>query len=65
MKSNDYANSFGPYRRKNKKLIRLRFVAVLGYREIGLVMHRKEDAVRKSISRLLVRLQNQLEEKND
>ena len=50
---------------EEQELIRLRFVAALGYREIGLVLHRKEDAVRKSISRLLIRLQNQLEEKND
>jgi RNA polymerase sigma factor (sigma-70 family) len=44
-----------------QELIRLRFVAELGYREMAGVLHRKEDTVRKSISRLLDRLQNQLE----
>jgi RNA polymerase sigma-70 factor (ECF subfamily) len=44
-----------------QELIRLRYVAELGYREIGVVLNRKEDAVRKSISRLLARMENQLE----
>lgn len=43
------------------ELIRLRFVAELGYREIGELLQRKEDAVRKSLARLLDRLQGQLE----
>ena len=47
---------------QEQELIRLRFVAQLGYREIGVLLHRKEDAVRKSIARLLARLQNQLEQ---
>ena len=46
---------------QEQELVRLRFVVELGYREIGGVLHRKEDAVRKSISRLLARLQSQLE----
>jgi RNA polymerase sigma-70 factor (ECF subfamily) len=46
---------------EDQELIRLRFIAGLGYREMGVVLHRKEDAVRKSISRLLARLQSQLE----
>ena len=36
-----------------QELIRLRFVVKLGYREIGVVLNRNEDAVRKTISRLL------------
>ncbi len=44
-----------------QELIRLRFVAELRYSEIGQVLHRKEDAVRKTITRLLDRLHNQLE----
>jgi RNA polymerase sigma-70 factor (ECF subfamily) len=48
-----------------QELIRLRFAADLGYREIGQILHRSEEAVRKSISRLLDRLQIQLEENDD
>lgn len=44
-----------------QELIRLRFVVQLSYREIGEVLGRKEDAIRKTISRLLARLQNQME----
>lgn len=44
-----------------RELIRLRFVSGLSYREIGEILHRKEDAARKSITRLLARLQDQLE----
>ena len=50
---------------KDQELIRLRFMADLSYREIGQVLKRNEDAVRKSISRLLNRIQSQLEFKND
>lgn len=46
---------------EDQELIRLRFVADLGYREIGAVLNRKEDAVRKSIDRLLARMESQLE----
>jgi RNA polymerase sigma-70 factor (ECF subfamily) len=44
-----------------QELIQLRFVVELGYREIAEVLGHKEDAVRKSISRLLDRLQSRLE----
>lgn len=44
-----------------QELIRLRFVVGLGYREIGSLLNRKEDAIRKSLFRLLARLQSQLE----
>jgi RNA polymerase sigma-70 factor (ECF subfamily) len=44
-----------------QELIRLRFVAELGYAEIGVLLGLKEDATRKSISRLLARLKSQLE----
>ena len=47
--------------KKEQTLISLRFMAGLSYREIGQVLHKKEDAVRKSITRLLDRLQIQLE----
>jgi RNA polymerase sigma-70 factor (ECF subfamily) len=44
-----------------QELIRLRFVAELSYREIGSLLHRKEDAVRKSISRILDRIQTEVD----
>lgn len=50
---------------EEQELIRLRFVAGLGYREIGSVLNRKEDAVRKSIVRLLARMESQLEAKHE
>jgi len=48
-----------------QELIRLRFAADLSYREIGQILHRSEDAVRKSITRLLDRLQIQMELNHD
>lgn len=48
-----------------QELIRLRFVVGLGYREIGALLNRKEDAIRKSLSRLLARLQSQLEDTHE
>ena len=50
---------------EEQELIRLRFVVQLGYREIGAVLNRSEDAVRKNISRLLARMQVQLEVDRD
>lgn len=45
---------------KKKELIRLRFVAELTYKEIGALIHRREDAVRKAISRLLERIKKEV-----
>lgn len=50
---------------EEQELIRLRFMAELSYREIGLVLNRKEDAMRKSLSRLLERMQSQMEVHHD
>ncbi len=50
---------------KDQELIRLRFVSGLTYGEIAPLIRRNKEAVRKRLSRLLVRLQNQLEEKDE
>jgi RNA polymerase sigma-70 factor (ECF subfamily) len=50
---------------EEQELIRLRFAADLSYQEIGAILNRKEDAVRKSIARLLERMQVQLEVYHD
>jgi RNA polymerase sigma-70 factor, ECF subfamily len=46
---------------EEQELIRLRFIAELSYQEIGAILSRKEDTVRKSVSRLLSRMQSTLE----
>jgi RNA polymerase sigma-70 factor (ECF subfamily) len=43
------------------ELLRLRFLAEMSFPEIGHFLHRNEEAVKKSIYRLLARLHNQLE----
>ena len=50
---------------EEQELIRLRYAAELGFAEIARLLNRKEDAVKKSLYRLLDRLQNRLEEHND
>ena len=45
----------------DQELLLLRFVAELNYREIGNLLHRKEDAVRKAISRILDRIQTEID----
>ncbi len=50
---------------EEQELIRLRFAADLNYAEIGVILHKREDAVRKSISRLIQRLKAQTEVNND
>ena len=44
------------------ELIRLRYVAELSFSEMGRLLNRSEDAVKKSLYRLLDRLQSQLED---
>jgi RNA polymerase sigma-70 factor (ECF subfamily) len=49
---------------EERELIRLRYVAQLSFVEIAELMGKKEDAVRKSLMRLLERLSNQMEVQN-
>lgn len=47
---------------EEQELLRLRFVAQMRFREIASLIGKNESAVKKSIYRLLARLQSQLEE---
>jgi RNA polymerase sigma-70 factor (ECF subfamily) len=49
---------------EERELIRLRYVADLPFAEIARLLERKEDAVKKTLYRLLARLQSQLEDSN-
>ena len=46
------------------ELLRLRFVANLSFAEIASLLERNEDAVKKTLYRLLARLQSQLEDQH-
>ncbi len=48
-----------------RELIRLRYVAGLSFAEMAILLKRNHEAVKKSLYRLLARLQSQMEEKND
>jgi RNA polymerase sigma-70 factor, ECF subfamily len=49
---------------EERELLRLRFTAELNYRQIAVLLNKNEAAVKKSVYRLLARLQSQLEEEN-
>jgi len=47
-----------------RELLRLRFVVGLSFVDMGALLGRKQDAVRKSVQRILTRLHSQMEVKN-
>ncbi len=49
----------------DRELLRLRFLAEMSFPEIARLLHRKEEAVKKSIYRLLARLKSQVEISNE
>ena len=48
-----------------RELLRLRYVADLSFNEIAILLKRKTDAVKKTLYRLLARLESQLEDSRD
>ncbi len=55
------AGLIGTLSEEERELIRLRYVAELNFSEIARLLNRREDALKKSLHRLLARLQGQLE----
>lgn len=49
----------------DQELIRLRFVARLNFAEIAVILGCKEEAAKKRIYRLLARLENEMEDRNE
>jgi RNA polymerase sigma-70 factor (ECF subfamily) len=54
--------AIGKLPEEEQELLRLRFVADLSFAEMASLLERKEDAVKKTLYRLLARMQSQLEE---
>jgi RNA polymerase sigma-70 factor (ECF subfamily) len=50
---------------EDRELLRLRFLADMSFPEIARFLHRKEEAIKKSIYRLLARLKSQVEVSNE
>jgi RNA polymerase sigma-70 factor, ECF subfamily len=50
---------------EDRELLRLRFLADMGFPEIAHFLHRNEEAVKKSIYRLLAQLKSQVEVSNE
>lgn len=48
-----------------QELLRLRYIANLSFAKIAYLLHKREDAVKKSFYRLLARLQSQVEVNNE
>jgi RNA polymerase sigma-70 factor (ECF subfamily) len=51
--------------KEERELIRLRYAAGLSFADIAIVLHKREDAVKKSLYRLQAQLQNLMEQNND
>ena len=51
--------------KEEQELIRLRYAAGLSFADIAIILHKREDAVKKSLYRLQARLQNLLEQNDD
>lgn len=49
----------------DRELLQLRFLASMSFPEMAQLLHRNKDAVKKSLYRLLTRLQSQVEVSND
>ena len=49
----------------DRELLRLRFLASMSFPEMAQLLHRNEEAVKKTLYRLLARLQSQVEVSND
>jgi RNA polymerase sigma-70 factor, ECF subfamily len=48
---------------EEQEMLRLRYVAEISFAEMAAILHKKEDAVKKALYRLLARLQSQMEER--
>jgi RNA polymerase sigma-70 factor, ECF subfamily len=59
------SNLLGALEEDDRELIHLRYVAELSFREMATVLGKNEAAVKKSLYRLLARMQGQLESSHD
>jgi RNA polymerase sigma factor (sigma-70 family) len=50
---------------EEQELIRLRFVADLSFSEIAALLGKREDAIKKSLYRLIARVRNELEDRHE
>ena len=56
--------AIGQLPEEEQELLRLRFVADLSFSEMASLLERNEEAVKKTLYRLLARLQSQMEDQN-
>jgi RNA polymerase sigma factor (sigma-70 family) len=50
---------------EEQELIRLRYVADLSFSEIAALLGKREDAIKKSLYRLIARVRNELEDRHE